>query len=74
MGLIGVDTEDDLDRLDEIERDAARLHAAGLLDTVGLSHRMAVVAGIRRVRASGRDDLAWQLLDAWLANHDAQLP
>jgi hypothetical protein len=69
--MIGVDTEDDLDR---IERDAARLHAAGLLDAAGLSDRMAVVAGIRRVRASGREDLAWQLLHAWLANDDAQTP
>ena len=69
--MIGVDTEDDLDR---IERDAARLHAAGLLDATGLSHRLAVVAGIRRVRASGREDLAWQLLHAWLNNHDAQAP
>jgi hypothetical protein len=69
--MIGVDTEDDLDR---IERDAAHLHAAGLLDATGLSHRMAVVAGIRRVRASGREDLAWQLLHAWLNHHDAQRP
>ncbi len=71
MGLIGADTEEDLER---IERDAARLHAAGLLDAYGLSHRMAVVAGIRRVRDSGREDLAWQLLHAWLDRRDAQMP
>ena len=71
MGTIGVDTEDDLER---IERDAARLHAAGLLDAAGLSHRLAVVAGIRRVRARGREDLAWQLLQAWLADDDARTP
>lgn len=62
MGLIGVDTEDDLER---IEQDAIRQHASGLLDADGLSDRLAVVAGIRRVRDSGREDLAWQLLDAW---------
>ncbi|CAN5921407.1 hypothetical protein BH23ACT10_BH23ACT10_30150 [soil metagenome] len=71
MGLIGADTEDDLGK---IERDAARLHAAGLLNAEGVSHRMAVVAGIRRVRDSGREDLAWQLLHAWLDRHDAQMP
>ncbi len=71
MGLIGVDTEDDLVK---IERDAARLHAAGLLDAHGLSHRLAVVAGIRRVRDNGREDLAWQLLHAWLDGQDAQAP
>lgn len=69
--MIGVDTEDDLAR---IEREAARLHASGLLDATGLSHRLAVVAGIRRVRASGRDDLAYQLLQAWLDQYDAQTP
>lgn len=71
MGMIGADTEDDLER---IEQEAARLHASGLLDETGLSHRLAVVAGIRRVRASGREDLAWQLLHAWLQNSDAQTP
>jgi hypothetical protein len=71
VGLIGADTEDDLGK---IERDAARLHAAGLLDAEGVSHRMAVVAGIRRVRESGREDLAWQLLRAWLDRDDAQSP
>lgn len=71
MGTIGVDTEEGLV---EIERDAARLHASGLLDAEGLSHRRAVVAGIRRVRASGREDLASQLLHAWLDDRDAQSP
>lgn len=69
--MIGVDTEEDLAR---IEQEAARLHACGLLDAAGLSHRLSVVAGIRRVRASGRDDLAYQLLQAWLDRHDGQTP
>lgn len=62
---IGADTEEELR---EMECEAQRLHARGMLDAEGLSHRMAVVAGIRRVRASGRDDLARQLLQAWRAD------
>lgn len=61
---IGADTEA---QLAQMERDAAQLHRCGLLDAEGLSHQLAVVAGIRRVRASGRDDLADQLLRAWQA-------
>jgi hypothetical protein len=61
---IGADTEA---QLTQMERDAAQLHRCGLLDAEGLSHQLAVVAGIRRVRASGRDDLADQLLRAWQA-------
>ena len=59
---IGADTEEELA---ELERDAQRLHDCGALDTEGLGHRRAVVAGIRRVRASGREDLARHLLQAW---------
>jgi hypothetical protein len=62
--MIGADTEA---QLAQIERDAAQLHRCGLLDAEGLSHQLAVVAGIRRVRASGREDLAEQLLHAWQA-------
>ncbi|HSK98119.1 MAG TPA: hypothetical protein VK891_15950 [Euzebyales bacterium] len=61
---VGADTEA---QLTQMERDAAQLHRCGLLDADGLSHQLAVVAGIRRVRASGRDDLADQLLRAWQA-------
>ena len=61
---IGADTEA---QLAQIERDAAQLHRCGLLDGEGLSDQLAVVAGIRRVRASGRADLADQLLRAWQA-------
>lgn len=71
MGMIGVETEDDLAR---IEQEAIRLHAAGLLDADALNDRMAVVAGIRRVRASGREDLAWQLLHAWQSQQDGAGP
>lgn len=60
---IGADTEEELV---ELERDAQRLHECGVLDSVALGHRRAVVAGIRRVRASGREDLARNLLAAWL--------
>lgn len=59
---IGADTEEELL---ELERDAQRLHDSGMLDSEQLSHRRAVVAGIRRVRASGREDLARHLLQAW---------
>lgn len=61
-GTIGADTEEELAAL---ERDAQRLHECGVLDSEGLGHRRAVVAGIRRVRASGREDLARHLLHAW---------
>lgn len=67
---IGATTIDDLD-LDRIEREAARLHAGGILDERDLDQRLAVVAGIRRVRATGRDDLARSLLRAWLDHADA---
>lgn len=59
---IGADTEEQLVAL---ERDAQRLHECGALDAEGLGHRRAVVAGIRRVYASGREDLARHLLHAW---------
>lgn len=59
---IGADTEA---QLAELERDAQRLHDRGVLDAEGLGHRRAVVAGIRRVYASGREDLATHLLQAW---------
>lgn len=59
---IGADTEAELA---EMERDAQRLHASGALDAEGLGYRRAVVAGIRRVHASGRADLATHLLQAW---------
>ena len=59
---IGADTEEQLTRL---ERDAQRLHDCGVLDAEGLGHQRAVVAGIRRVHASGREDLARHLLQAW---------
>jgi hypothetical protein len=62
---IGADTEA---QLVQMEREAAQLHRCGLLDAEGLSHQLAVVAGIRRVRASGREDLANQLLRAWQAH------
>ncbi|HSK92187.1 MAG TPA: hypothetical protein VK875_12840 [Euzebyales bacterium] len=61
-GTIGAGTEE---QLAEMERDAQQLHRSGELDAEGLSHRMAVVAGIRRVYASGREDLARHLLRAW---------
>ena len=59
---IGADTEAELT---ELERDAQRLHDDGMLDAEGLGHQRAVVAGIRRVHASGREDLARHLLRAW---------
>jgi hypothetical protein len=62
---IGADTEAEMAQL---ERDAAQLHRCGMLDAEGLSHQLAVVAGIRRVHASGREDLATQLLRAWQAH------
>lgn len=61
---IGAETEA---QLAQMERDAAQLHRCGMLDAEGLSHQLAVVAGIRRVHASGREDLADQLLRAWQA-------
>lgn len=59
---IGADTEA---QLDELERDVQRLHADGALDANGLGQQRAVIAGIRRVHATGRTDLARYLLRAW---------
>jgi hypothetical protein len=67
---IGADTEEELV---ELERDAQRLHECGALDADGLGHRRAVVAGIRRVRDSGREDLARHLLHAW-RQHGLKMP
>ena len=62
---IGADTEEELTQM---ERETQRLHSCGMLDARSFNHRMAVVAGIRRVHASGRADLARYLLEAWRAH------
>lgn len=59
---IGADTEE---QLIELERAAQQMHDCGRLDAEGLGYRRSVVAGIRRMYASGREDLARQLLHAW---------